>query len=305
MGMHRDQARKAAGRARIAAAGLAVAGAAVLLVPFPKLSVAPAGEPVAPTPGVQPPTSVPTPIDTELWGRVLAEAGPEARPPALPEDEPPKGDTSQIVGDEAEAEPDPATSTGGPELRYLGPIVGPRRTLAMVALDGQQHIIAVGETVDGKTVREVAPDRIVLDDAHGVEHVISMAERVLDWSMDAPSPKSGHAKRLGANGRGAANPEHADPRENDANATDVDMKRMAEVKRLVDIDRNGGAIDEPPIANPPRNSPTRPTTPNPAIVKPTIPRGSTPVTTPPRPPPTRPTVPNKGKAEEKKAGNQV
>jgi len=310
MGMHRDQARRAAGRARIAAAGLAVAGGVVLFSPFPTLDAAPASTPPAPITSdpsrIGPKTAAP--FDVERAKVILAAVGPEARPPASTEiepllgDDPPAMPTDVVIGDE------PPPPTGGPELRYLGPIVGPRRTLAMVALDGQQRMVAVGEMVEGKTVVDVTPSQIILHDDQGAEHIVTMAEKVLDWSMESPAPRGMGSKKFpGPAAKAGTNGEH-DQLENEANAMDVRLKeqmeaRQAEARRAAD--ERGGVEDNPNSASPPSRI-VRPNTPATGAPKtPTSVRGSITPATPPRYPPTRPAVPAKGKTEEKKAGNQV
>lgn len=322
MGMHRDQARRAAGRARIAALGLAAVGGVVLFAPFPKLDAAPAtggsGGTIA---GPTTPAAKQAPaFDPELASRVLTDAGPDARPPAVAEAEPaPEADPDPLTEEASPAPGTVETAAGGPALRYLGPIVGPRRTLAMVALDGQQHIVAIGEEIDGKVIKTVLPTQIVLDDHQGVEHIVARAEQVLDWSMDAPAPTPkagfgskklpGPAGKLGANG--ADRNEHPDDL---ATGPDAEAKRAEAARRLAEEraseEHNAG---NPNANNPPR--PNRPVPPGSPIPKVPLTRGVAPAspstTTPPKYPPARPaapgsnTVPGRVPTGEKKAGNSA
>jgi hypothetical protein len=304
MGMHRDQARKAAGRAKIAAAGLVVLGGAVLFIPLPKLGAAPGGGSTSPLTGPAPQPARPAApaFDAKTAEGILAALGPEPRPDAPVEPDTPPIDIATNP-DGANTEPHPAEAHPVPasELRYLGPVIGPRRTLAMVSFNGQQKMVAIGEQVDGKTVTEVAPTHLRLNDDQGVEHTVTMAERVLEWSQEPSTPRGLTSKRFtGPAQKAGANAER-DPHESELErAMDVELKRQMEARRLEEAQR---ATDDSGGANSPATAQARPRPSVPSTATPRTPsavRG----TTPPRTPPARPNAPLK-KPDDKKAGNQA
>lgn len=146
-------------------AGLALAATAVLLwvggVPGMAIQDRPAEalviQPPAPEPAKQPGSAAPKLTRDDLddmaqrleMARVKVEK-PEPAPTVVAEQ---PADTEQ---------PTIGGNPDQPRWRYLGSIIEPNRSVALVSISGRQRILGVGREVDGVEVVSVEPDAIVV-----------------------------------------------------------------------------------------------------------------------------------------------
>ncbi len=161
MPSHRETTRRSTARWQIAAVALAGTTAVVLALPMDRLlspaAPKPAGDgPAAPI-GEQPPQAAQLTDVSSPSAALRLLGGERVEPPE------PTTPVATNTGD-APTPPTPPTAPAREIARwtYLGSIVGPRSSNALVRIDDRQHIVAEGGGVGSVTLVSVGADHIVL-----------------------------------------------------------------------------------------------------------------------------------------------
>lgn len=175
MAASREIARRNARIAQVAAVALLAAagvGAVAKIEALTKVTP-PALPPAVTNPAAtsdQPAAPEPVELDTMLLTSILWEHG----NPPLEESEPQPTDTTTASatssGSPAKSE-EPVTPVAKSGWRYIGHIIGPRTTHALLERDTLQRLVAAGDRIDGTRVLEVHKDFVLLDDGSGPKRV--------------------------------------------------------------------------------------------------------------------------------------
>lgn len=176
MAISRETARRRTTLAKISALALAVGAGAVVAIepglvtapPPPDLSADTADQ----AGGHEPPAPA---FDTLAMASTIEAIGRERVPPP---ESPKPADAPGTTPDSAPTAPPP--SEAGRQWKYIGSVVGPRSSHAMVTIGGRQRLVAAGAEHDGVRLMAVEPDQIVVDD-HGTIRTIKMAPRSTAW----------------------------------------------------------------------------------------------------------------------------
>ena len=203
MTVNRDTARRYTTRARGAAIALLAAAGAVIALPLPMLRpAASAGATGATPPEVPLPEADPyePPLDTVAATGTLWNVGlPPADPVVDAEVKPAAGSGTATAG----ATPAAGDSAKG-TWRFVGSIIGPRGTHALLEYEGRQRLAKAGERVDGTRVVSIGEDHVMLDDGTGPKR-IGLAPLASRWNPEnVPRPQvaaSTPAGRTGAQPR--------------------------------------------------------------------------------------------------------
>ncbi|MBX3358179.1 MAG: hypothetical protein KF745_07105 [Phycisphaeraceae bacterium] len=179
MAVDRETARKRTIWARGGVLALLMAAAAVAAIPvratLPQRAAASIDEPpVSPT--------VDHPLDVLTIVSVLEEMNPspiaqaDVVPPPTPEGEHP------VVA--------AAPAADSKDWKYVGSIVGPRRSHAMIVVNGTQELVAEGNELGGIRLLSVAADHVMVDDGSG-PRAIHLAKVERTW----PDARTGRVPR--------------------------------------------------------------------------------------------------------------
>ncbi len=187
MSVSRETARKTTRLAQAAGVVMALAAVSVWMVNGEVLTKVPepdanAGPKLPPAPEVQAGPPRAPELDFQLLNTVLWERG---NPPldqvasATPTPPAQSGDAGKPATPTT-SESQPKQNT--PSWRYIGQIVGPRTTHALLERQGLQRLVAAGGEVEGTRVLEIHKDYVVLNDGSGPRRV-QLADATNTWEM--------------------------------------------------------------------------------------------------------------------------
>lgn len=184
-GVHRSRALSVAARAQIGALALAAVCVGAVFVPMPFLNSATPGDtgdsptsPSDPSPPIDPAPRAGDAPDPVFMAERFNNAAVRADPSEAPID--PEPDTEPVV-----------VAPAG--VQYLGCVLGRSARRALLRIDGSQHLIPEGASVEGIEVVRVSASAATIRDAEG-ERTLTITKRS-DSSFSSggtpPSPLAG------------------------------------------------------------------------------------------------------------------
>lgn len=147
----------------------------------------------------------------EASARVLAALNPRVQREKPVSATPQPTTPTQPDPNAAATEPAPVPASATIEWAYLGSIVSPKKVFALVRAggSGEQLLMAVNDTREGRTLEEVYLDHIILSDGEGLYYRVDLLPPTQVWPEYGPgrlpaNAVAGAAGAAGAGGRGAA-----------------------------------------------------------------------------------------------------